>query len=176
MMTESTRAQLVSRVRVDTLAAEVEEITGDLQHLVQGSSEGQWQRTTGSEQWPVGVVAHHMTEVAEFFTQVIAAAADGRPSDAALPADDIDQNNARHAAEFATVGSAEVLDAMHRRFPPLVAQIRQLDDSRLDLAAGEFGGYRLTIGQVVELGVIGHFREHLASVRAAMAEAGPHPG
>jgi hypothetical protein len=169
-MTESTREGQALQLRAAALAAEVEEITGELLDLVRISDGAGWQRSTASEQWPIGVVAHHVSEVAEFFTQVIASAADGTPVGTAFSAEEIEQNNARHAAEFATVEPAEVLRALQERIPPLVTQIRQLHDDQLAYAAGEFAGYSLTIGQVLELGVIAHFREHVASIRAALAE------
>lgn len=168
-MTESARDQTVSRARVDALAAQVEEITGEILNLVRESDNAQWQRSTESEQWPIGVVAHHVADVAGFFTRAIAGAANGIAGMPLPSADEIEQNNARHATAFAAVSQASVIDAIETRVPPLTEQIRLLRDDQLEITVGDIGGFVLTIGQAIELGVIAHFREHAASIRRTLA-------
>jgi len=170
MMTSVTNRGATAHERADALAAEVERITGDLLETLRGCDDVQWRQVTASEQWPVGVVAHHVAEVAAFFTGLVAGVVSGKGRGVILSDDEIEQNNARHAAEHAGVGKREVIALLDQRGPALARQIRQLHDGQLGKIAGVFGGRPLTVGQVLELGVVGHFTEHLASIRAAVSE------
>lgn len=170
-MSDVTRQGTGTRARGEALAAQVEQINGELLAQVRALTAEQWRQVTSSERWPVNVVAHHVADVMAFFTQVFGEVADGTGSGELISLDGVDENNARHAAEFATVGQVEVVEALQARGPALVATIGRLRDDQLGLELASVGGNSLTVGQMVELGVIGHFREHLASIRAATGEA-----
>jgi hypothetical protein len=128
---------------------------------------------TVGEQWPVAVVAHHVADVAAIITTVFGDVASGTQAGDLISLDGVDENNARHAVEYATVGQPEVMEALQSRGPALVTQIRRLRDDQLDQPMAGVGDNQLTVGQMIDLGVIAHFTEHLASIRAAIGNAAP---
>jgi cell division protein FtsB len=170
-MSDATKQGTAVQARSEALADQVEQLNGELLEQVRELSAEQWRQVTSSEQWPVAVVAHHVADVTAFFTQVFGDVADDTGSGELISLDGVDENNARHAVEFATVGQAEVVEALHARGPALVAAIRRLRDDQLGQTLASVGGHPLTAGQMIELGVIGHFNEHLASMRAASGES-----
>jgi hypothetical protein len=169
-MSDVTKQGTAVQARSEALAAQVEQLNGELLEQVRGIPAKQWRLVTSSEQWPVAVVAHHVADVTAFFTQVFGGVADGTGSGELISLDGVDDNNARHAVEYAEVGQPEVVEALQARGPGLVAAIRRLRDDQLDQALASAGEHSLTVGQMVELGVIGHFNEHLASIRAATGQ------
>ena len=155
--------------RAQQLATEFEVINGAILEAVANVTPEQWQRVTESERWPCGVVAHHVAEVQRFFMGVIAGLADGETAPRELRGVDVDANNARHAAEFANVSKTETLDALRANGVALADRIRGLDEDQLTRVAVVFDGQELTGEQVVAFALIGHFQEHLESLRQALA-------
>ena len=82
----------------------------------------------------------------------------------------VHRSNAQHARDFAAVGKPETLDALRAHGAAIAELLRSLGDDHLDRTAGVFGGRELSVAQVVERIVIGHAREHLASIRATIAD------
>jgi uncharacterized damage-inducible protein DinB len=156
--------------RAQQLAAELEAVNDGILDAVAAATVEQWQKVTESERWPVGVVAHHVAEVQRFFIGVIAGLADGEAVPVELRLADVEVNNARHAAEFATVGQAETLDALRKNSAALAERIRGLDEDQLASVTLVFDGQQeLTAEQAVAFAAIAHFQEHLGSLRQALA-------
>ena len=154
--------------RGEALATRLEAVTDEMLTTVSACTDEQWCRATVSEGWPVGVVAHHVAEVQRFFAGILTALAAGERSPAVVLGEDIDQNNARHARDFAAVGKPETLNALRDSGATLTRVLRALSDEDLGTVALAIDGQELSAEQVVELALINHFREHLASIRAAM--------
>ena len=76
-MSDVTKQGTVVQARSAALAAQAEQLNGELLEQVRGITAEQWRRNTASEQWPVAVVAHHVADVTAFFTQVFGDIADG---------------------------------------------------------------------------------------------------
>jgi uncharacterized damage-inducible protein DinB len=157
-----------SATRASELASRLETVNQEIIDAVAACSDEQWQRVTASEKWPVGVVAHHVSEVQRFFTGVLASLADSAASPMSLTSLDIDENNAAHARQYAAVGKAETLKALRDNGAALTRQISSLDDARLGQPAVSIDGQMLSGEQVVEFGVVNHFQEHLAAIRATI--------
>jgi hypothetical protein len=155
--------------RAHQLATEFEAVHDRILDAVANATPEQWQRVTESERWPAGVVAHHVAEVQRFVTGVIAGLDNVEAAPAELRGAGVDANNARHAAEFANVGKTETLDALRANGAALAERIRGLDEDQLARVALVFDGQELTAEQVVAFAVIGHFEEHLGSLRQALA-------
>lgn len=151
-------------------ATRFEAVSDEFIATVAECSDEQWRRTTAAEQWPVAVVAHHLGEVYGFFSQTFAGPAPAGQAPMPLSAEFIDQNNARHAREFANVGKQETLDLLRANQAALAQTIRGLDDERLGSTAMTFDGNGLSVAQLVEGAMIAHTQEHLASIRATIAE------
>lgn len=136
---------------------------------VEFCTDEQWQRVTNSEQWPVAVVAHHTCAVQQFFASVLGALDTGAP----LPefsAEDVDRNNARHAAAFANVSWEETLRCLRKHSVALSEAARRLPAERLSAIAGTFAGFETSVAQMLEFAVLAHLGEHLASIRETIAK------
>jgi hypothetical protein len=80
----------------------------------------------------------------------------------------VDQENAHHAQAQAAVTKAVVIAALRHAGDRVTRHIQRLADDQLDHVAGVFGGRTLTVAQVIDVVVIGHTVEHLASLRASL--------
>jgi len=117
----------------------------------------------------VGVVAHHIATVEGTITGFFRELSTGEQASLHLSAEATDRTNAEHTREFATVGKAETLDLLRANGTSVADAIAALDDAQLEQGAGIFGGHELRVAQVIELALIGHFRGHLANIRASFA-------
>lgn len=154
--------------RGQRLAADLDAVNDRVAAAVSGCTEEQWRRPTAEEGWPVAVVAHHIAEVQRFFGGALAgiAAGDGEP--VALTAAFVEENNTRHARDHAAVGKDETLALLRAAGGDASRSLRDLDDDRLDAVLVVFDGNGVTVAQAVEGALVGHFEQHLASIRATM--------
>jgi uncharacterized damage-inducible protein DinB len=157
--------------RAEELAAQFEAVNDAIIASIAGTSAEHWQRVTASERWPVGVVAHHMLEVQRFFAGVLAGLSSDEVPLATLTSQFVDANNARHAREFAGVGKQETVDALQESGTNLTGLIRELDEQQLGRVAISFDEQPLTAEQLIQFALIGHFQEHLESIRTTLAES-----
>ena len=87
--------------------AKAQEATGVLERL----SDADWKKTTASEKWTVGVVAHHMAGSHEGISNIIKAVAAGQ-SMGNFTMQMLHDMNAKHAQEPAGAPTAETI-ALH---------------------------------------------------------------
>lgn len=153
--------------RGEALAAALAAVNARIIATVEACTDEQWRTPTAAEGWPVGVVAHHIAEVQQFFAGTLAnAPATGDADPAVLTSAFVEGNNARHAREAAGVGKDETLALLRAAGAEADLALRGLGDDRLDAVLVVFDGNELTVAQTVEGALIGHFEEHLASIRA----------
>jgi hypothetical protein len=151
-------------------AMEFETVSDEVILTVTGCSDEQLRRTTDREGWPVVVVAHHLAMVYGFFNGALTALADEAMTPMRLTAEAIDENNALHAREYASIGKTETLDALQVNRDSFAQTLRALDDEQLQRTVVIFGaGVERTAAQVVQIAVIGQTRDHLASMRETIA-------
>ncbi len=151
------------------MAAELEQVNAALEREIERCSDEDWRRTCSTEGWSVGVAAHHLAVAHASILELVQAVANGQPAPP-ITADMLDQYNAQHAIEFANCTRDEVL-ALHRRGArAAVEAVRGLDDEQLDRTApmALLGGAPSSAQQLIETGQIGHPKEHLGSIRAAV--------
>jgi uncharacterized damage-inducible protein DinB len=158
-----------TKTRAEQLAAQFETANNEVIAAVTGCTEAQWRQTCASEGWPVAVVAHHIAVVNRDFLWLLARLGAGEVLSPRSSMDDVHRSNAQHAHDFAAVGKPETLDVLRENGAAVAQAIRDLSDGQLDRTAGVFGGRELSTIQVVEWIVIGHTREHLASIRATIS-------
>ena len=150
----------------EALAQQFSEVSAALIDTAERCSPEQWQKATDSERWPVAVVAHHITEVEQFFSGVLT----GAIPDAELTSAFVDENNARHAKEHANADQAETVAALRANGAALGRVIGSLSEADLQAPVMRFDGQQLTREQVVQFAVINHLQEHLASIRETSGE------
>lgn len=156
--------------RVRAYAERFAALNDEFVAAVAGCGDERWRRPTAAEGWPVAVVAHHVAAVQGAFDRLLGALAAGETFTPTTSMEEVHANNARRAAAPAGVGQAETLALLRAHGAAIEATLRGLDDADLDRPAGTFGGHELTVGQVVERVVLGHVAEHLASLRATLAD------
>jgi uncharacterized damage-inducible protein DinB len=154
--------------QAEQLAAQFEAANNDVIAAVTGCTDAQWRQTSASEGWSVAVVAHHIAIVNRDFLWIVTRLGAGEVLSPRSSMDEVHQSNAQHARDFAAVGKPETLDALRENGATVAQAIRGLSDAQLERTAGVFGGRELSTTQVVEWIVIGHTREHLASIRATI--------
>ena len=155
--------------RTAQLAAQFAAVNDEISALIMGCTEEQWRQPCVDEAREVGVVAHHAATVQQEFTRIVATLATGETYTPGASMGEVDQFNAQQAQENAAVGKVETLDILHRSAATIAQHLRGFDDTQLERIAGTFGDHDLTVGQVIEMVVIGHAGVHRDSIRATIA-------
>lgn len=153
------------------LADQLDAVTRDYIDAVQSCTPEQWARTTSSEAWSVGVVAHHVAVSYPQFVELVQALASGVQTIPPVSAEQLHEGNAQHAREFANAGKAETLDLLTSGGDALVGTIRGLSDEQLAITTGIFFGGEMSLTQIIERILIGHPTSHLESIRTTLAES-----
>src|SRR5260370_41217276 len=116
--------------KAETLAKQFEAKVQEATKLLEKLSEADWKKITSAEKWPVCVVAHHIAVSHEGIGNLLKSAASGKHK-ASIGMSDIDQMNAKHAKDFASVGKAETLALHKKNAAPAAPLVRGLDDAAL---------------------------------------------
>ncbi len=156
--------------RADEFAAQFEAVNDEIMATVTGCTDEQWRQPCASEGWSLGVVAHHIAVVHRDFIGLVEALAAGETRSPGSSMEAVHRSNAQHARDYAAVGKPETLDALRTHGAAITQLLHSLGDEQLDRTAGVFGERELSVAQVVEWIVIGHAGEHLASIRATIAD------
>jgi len=155
--------------RAEQLAALFVAVNDEVIAAVTGCTDAQWRQPCASEDWSVGVVAHHIAVVHRDFVGLLEALTAGKTRSPGSSMEAVHQSNAQHARDYATAGKPETLDALRTNGAAIVQLLRGLRDEQLDRTAGVFGEHEMSVAQVVQWVVIGHAGEHLASLHATIA-------
>ena len=141
--------------------AKVQEATG----VLEGISEADWKKATGSETWTVGVVAHHVAGGHEGIAGIIKTVAGGQ-SIPNFTLDALHEMNAKHAQEFANVGKADTI-ALHKKNAAVAAAVvRGLSDDQLAKSGTVLSGMpAMTVEQIVTNILVHHIDDHIGSIK-----------
>ena len=142
--------------------AKAQEVAGVLERL----SDADWKKTTSSEKWTVGVVAHHMAGSHEGISNIIKAVAAGQ-SMGNFTMEMLHDMNAKHAQEHAGASKAETI-ALHKKSAATAsAVVRGLSDADLGKSGTVLSGMPpMSVEQVINMILLNHIEEHLKSIRA----------
>ena len=140
----------------------VQEATGVLERL----SDADWKKTTASEKWTVGVVAHHMAGAHEGISNIIKAVAAGQ-SMGNFTMQMLHDMNAKHAQEHAGANKAETIALHKKNAATAAAVVRGLSDADLAKSSTVLSGMPpMSVEQVINGILLGHIDEHVKSIRA----------
>lgn len=155
--------------RAETLAAQFEQANAAAISAVEACDEAALRTPTRDEAWPVAFAAWHIGNSHTTIMGLITTVASGQPLPAITPAM-LDAMNADHAAEHGSCGKQEALEILGQSGTATAASIRRLSDEQLDRSAVVelFGDAPLSAQQLIELVLIGHARQHLASIEASI--------
>jgi len=142
------------------LADSIEAINLELIQLVRGCSEEQWRTDCNDEgdNRTVAVISHHVghghANTMEWLETV--------------PADDLNAENAEHAATYHEVEREETIQLLVESGDRLCARVAELSEEQLARKAFHRGeGRELTVAAIAELGQR-HVAGHLATIRSAL--------
>jgi hypothetical protein len=150
----------------ESLAAQFEQANADLIAAVEGMGDARWGARTPNEQWPVGVVAHHVAVSHPGIVDVVIAIAEGRQ----LPPftqEMVDRGNTQHARENANCTREETLALLRENGGAAAEIVRAIPDEGFARTASLLGR-EMSAQQAAEMILIGHPRSHLASIQAAV--------
>jgi len=155
-------------------ADQLERANADAIAFAEACSDEEWGTVVPGENWPVGVVLHHVALGHGLTAGWVDCALAGTAIEGS--AEEIDTANARHAEEFAGVGVAETVDLLRANGAAAVAKLRSLDatDLALTTSFGPAGGQPLSIDQYCNAAVR-HPEVHLGHAKAAVGRAGAEP-
>lgn len=158
----------------EQLAARFETAQEEFERLLESLTDAQW-HTVGAnhptrineedEGREVGVIAHHVAVSGPFIMARVQAVLEGHP----LPPANIQDLNAKHAAEHAGVTRDQVVEELRRNRAQIAAQVRAISDEGLDLTVDTPAG-PMSVRQRLERVLIGHLGMHRGSIEAAIAQ------
>lgn len=155
--------------RAETLAKQFEAKAAEMTKAIGALSDADWKKKTASEQWSVGVTAHHVAGGHEGIASIVRSVAAGQ-SIPGFTLEKLHEGNAKHAREFAGCTKAETLALHEKGAAAAAATVRALSDAELDRSATVItGAPAMTAQQVIENILINHIGEHLGSIRKTLA-------
>lgn len=154
--------------RSDALAADFALANGRALAFARSCTGEQWASTVPGEGWSVGVVLHHIAEGHAHGVRWLGEMASGRG--VTDTADDIDRDNAAHAARAGSVGQDETVALLQANGSRLEEVLRGLSDEDLDRHApfGPAGGRSFPTGELAAVPAR-HTLEHLSHAMDAVA-------
>jgi uncharacterized damage-inducible protein DinB len=155
--------------RAEELARRFEQVNDAMIATVESCSDEQWRKTCLGEQWSVGVTAHHVATAHGGIAGFVQALATGQPVPP-LTSEMLDAGNAEHARQFADCTREETVELLRSGGQAAASTVRGLSDEQLDNGTELplMGGRRVSAGEIVETGLIGHPASHLESIRATL--------
>src|SRR3989442_10067541 len=131
-------------------------------------SDTDWKKTTSSEKWTVGVVAHHLAGAHEAIAGIIKSVAAGQ-SMPPFTMDMLHDMNAKHAKEHAMATKAETVGLHKKGAAAAAATLRGLSDAELGRSATVLTGMpSMSVEQIVGGILLHHIDEHLGSIKATI--------
>ena len=152
----------------ETFAKQFEAKAQEVTSTIECISDTDWKKVTTSEQWPVGVVAHHIAGSHQGLSGVVKMLADGKGGPS-IDMEVIHAGNAKHAKDFAGVSKADTL-ALHKTNVAAVGTLlRGISDADYDKSGTVLKGMpSMSAGQLAGGLLCGHMDEHLKSIKATI--------
>jgi hypothetical protein len=152
--------------RSDMLVDEFQAACNELRDAILSVPDDRWQSPTPGDGRQVNVVAHHAASAHRPIAEMILAMADGQAP--TLSMDQLHAGNAEHARRFSACSRSETLDQHDRGAALAMATLRGLSEDQLARQGQFLVGMPATVEQAVQRVLIGHPREHAATIRAAL--------
>jgi hypothetical protein len=153
-------------------AGELEAAAAELIAFTEACGDEDWAAIVPGEGWTVAALVHHCAEGNLLALGWLRSMISGEGvSDTGA---DIDDRNARHAAEFAGASRAEAIELIRVNTATAAAALRSMSDGELERVApfGPAGGAELPAGGLT-VAFAQHVRTHLASAQAGLEAASP---
>ena len=150
---------------VAQLLAQVEEATAATTAVIEKCSEVDWETAVPEEERTVGVVLHHIAFAIPLVVEWACNLAKGEGTPA-ISLEEIHAFNHQHAEAQANVDAATTLALLQSNSQSTQAQLSQLTDADLQVAAAfsMMGGQEITVQQMVQWFLVNHAHNHLAAI------------
>jgi hypothetical protein len=154
--------------RAEELAVRVERGAALLAAFAVGLSDAEW-NTRVRDGRTVGAVVHHVATMYPIEIDVARTIASGKAVEG-VTWEAVAGINAKHEAEFATVGKATALELLTRNSAAAAAAVRTFTDAELDTAAPFSLSFDapMTAQFVIEDHALRHAWHHLARIKAVL--------
>ena len=155
--------------RANTLADRIIQGAGALEFFAEDLSNAEWQTPVPGDGRTVGVIVHHVASMYPLEIKLAQTLASGKPITEAT-SDAVDQINAKHAQEHASVGKQETLVFLRRNSKSAADAVRAFTDADLDNAAKVSlnADAPLTAQFFIEDHALRHSFHHLARIQATL--------
>ena len=155
--------------QANALAERLEQGARALIAFASGLTADEWKAQMPHDGRTIGVIVHHVASVYPIEIQLAQTVAQGQAVTGVVPKD-IDDMNAKHAAENAAVTKEAAIDLLQRNSAAAAAAIRALTDEQLAAAApvSLYGDAPLTSQFVLEDHAVRHSYHHLSRIRKAL--------
>ncbi len=154
--------------RGEALAKTFEDKSAEATAAFEKLTDADWRKVTSAEQWPVGVVVHHIAWGHEVISGMIKAVASAQPL-AKMSMDDLNAINAKNAQDWAGGGRSETIGLHKKNAAAAASIVRGINDADFDRKAIVLTGMPERSAADLTAGLlVGHVDEHLASIRATL--------
>ena len=132
-------------------------------------SDQEWQKPVAGDGRTVGVVVHHVANMYPLEIELAQTLASGKPITGATM-DVVDQMNAAHALEYASVRKQEALELLRKNSKAAAESVKTFSDRDLDTSATVSlnADAPLTAQFFIEDHALRHSYHHLAKIRATL--------
>jgi hypothetical protein len=163
------RAEEAMGERARVLADRIEKGADQLGAFARGLSDAQWRTAVPGDGRTVGIVVHHVANVYPIEIDLARSLAAGKPV-TGVTWDVVNDMNAKHARDHASIGKAETLEHLQRNSRSAAEAVRALTDAELDRAAAIslYADAVLTSQFVIEDHAVRHSLHHLARLRKTL--------
>lgn len=151
----------------EALAEQIRETNQQIIEAIERCSDEQWRATTASENWPVGVTAHHIGESDERGVARVKAALGGQPFRFPPGMETSDARNAVHLQQQANCTKEETLALLRGAEEAATSLVRSMSNEDLGRTE-DLDDRRRSVRQLIEVLLINHPRNHLESIQATL--------
>jgi hypothetical protein len=156
----------IQRTQSDMLVNEFQSACSELRATIAGVPDDKWLAATLGDGRQVNVVGHHAASAHHYIADMLQAMANGqKPS---MGMEEIHAGNADHARQFAACSKSETLEQHDQGAVYATAILKHLTEEQLAKHNEFLLGMPMTVEQAVQGVLIGHPREHAATIRAAL--------
>ncbi|HEY7518215.1 MAG TPA: DinB family protein [Methylomirabilota bacterium] len=154
--------------KAEALAKQFESKVQDATAVIEKLSDADWNKVTAAEQWPVGVVAHHVAQGHEGISRIVKTVASGQPMPH-FTMDMLHQMNAQHAKDHAGCTKAATLALHKKNAAAAAAVVRGLTDADLARTGTVLAGNAaMSVEAIVNAILINHIDDHFGSIRKTL--------
>ena len=162
-----TNSQTTVSKKANSLAERITQGANSLAIFAEGLSDSDWQMPVVGDGRTVGVVVHHVASTYPLEIELAQVLASGKPiTEATMEV--VDQMNADHAREYASVSKHETLELLQRNSNFAADSVRAFTDEDLENSATVSlnADAPLTAQFFIEDHALRHSFHHLARIRA----------